>query len=154
MDADSDSVITRFELTRYIDGHGGRRWRARTETLRSQQRASEAGVVQTLPAQVGDVAQGAGEHQQNSRGEAVLSEDDVARLRRQRKYYVPPGRLPAGTPAWFLQRDSDGDGQLTLGEFGATRSVSRLREFQRLDRNRDGLLTAREFVRSSATRTP
>ena len=66
--------------------------------------------------------------------------------RRDQKYYVPTKRLPAGLPDWFFARDKDGDGQLTASEYSATGLSSELAEFERLDANGDGVVTAKECV--------
>lgn len=70
----------------------------------------------------------------------------VPNSRRTMKFYVPPERLPAGLPEWFLSRDSDGDAQLTKNEFAPAGSSVDLRDFERLDLNRDGMLTPQEAV--------
>ena len=147
IDADGDSVITTQELTRMLDQYGGQRWRSRR---RAVARASAA--VSRIAAE--SAATSDAQSSKRETPTAAPTPDDVSRLRRQRKFYVSPGRLPAGVPSWFLERDRDGDGQLTLGEYGATRSVTRLREFQTLDHNRDGVLTAREAVRPPAAKKP
>jgi len=66
-----------------------------------------------------------------------------------RKYFVSPSRLPPGLPDWFLKRDADGDGQLTLAEYSESGSASADKEFASYDRNRDGLITPREVVGGS-----
>jgi hypothetical protein len=66
--------------------------------------------------------------------------------RRDSKFYVAPERLPAGLPDWFLPRDRDGDGQLTISEFSPKSVPSELQQFKRLDHNGDGVLTAAECV--------
>jgi lysophospholipase L1-like esterase len=58
---------------------------------------------------------------------------------------VPTGGALAPLPEWFHRLDTDGDGQIGLYEWQA--SGRPLEEFQRMDRNRDGLLTANEVQR-------
>lgn len=67
--------------------------------------------------------------------------------RRETQFYVRPSRLPEGLPDWFLQRDLDGDAQLTPAEFSPGALGSELSEFERLDANSDGIVTAAECVR-------
>ncbi len=61
-------------------------------------------------------------------------------------------RLPAGLPEWFARRDLNGDGQLTRREYAPDGRPTAQAEFTQLDRNRDNVLTAREYLR--ATRSP
>jgi hypothetical protein len=56
---------------------------------------------------------------------------------------APRGGQPDGIPEWFFQLDADGDGQVGLYEWRA--SGWPVEDFQRLDRNGDGLLTADEI---------
>ena len=70
-------------------------------------------------------------------------------LRRRRKYHVSPKRLPPGLPDWFLQRDADGDGQLTLAEFAPNGTGSQRDQFARLNANGDGFLTPKEYLRAN-----
>ena len=74
--------------------------------------------------------------------------------RRQAKFSVRRKRLPAGLPAWFLARDEDGDGQLTLSEFAPKPTPADLREFRRYDLNGDGLITAEECLRAIKSMKP
>jgi len=54
------------------------------------------------------------------------------------------GKLPPGLPEWFAELDTDGDGQVGLYEWRkAGKSID---EFQAMDRNGDGLLTAEEML--------
>jgi Ca2+-binding EF-hand superfamily protein len=69
----------------------------------------------------------------------------VAR-RRDTKFFVPAGRLPAGLPAWFYAQDKDGDGQITLAEFSNEVTASSLAEFKKLDRDGDGVITTDEAL--------
>jgi len=60
-----------------------------------------------------------------------------------RKYNLPPEQLQ-GLPAWFLMKDVDGDGQVTMLEFSPNVRMNELAQFGALDRNRDNLLTSDE----------
>lgn len=66
--------------------------------------------------------------------------------RRNLKYFAA---LPAGVPQWYVDRDTDGDGQLTLAEYSPKLLRSEIDDFGRLDLNRDGLLTVREYLRAA-----
>jgi len=67
--------------------------------------------------------------------------------RSSRPFFVPAERLPQGLPPWFLAADANGDAQLDLAEF-LTAGQAGAATFEKLDVNRDGLLTAREWVAS------
>lgn len=60
------------------------------------------------------------------------------------------GGLDDGIPAWFYENDIDRDSQITLAEFTPELLPDRVREFETLDLNGDGLLIARELVQSKA----
>ena len=60
-----------------------------------------------------------------------------------RMYHVPLSEL-RGVPNWFILRDKNGDGQLSMLEFDPTLSPRGLAEFGRLDKNGDGFLTPNE----------
>lgn len=66
--------------------------------------------------------------------------------RRNLKYFAA---LPAGVPSWFVERDSDGDGQLSLAEFSPKLLKSEIDEFNRHDVNQDGIVTAKEVLGSA-----
>jgi hypothetical protein len=68
--------------------------------------------------------------------------------RSSQKFTVPRSRLPKGLPSWFIVRDADGDAQLTLAEYATDGSQSALREFTQYDANGDGVVTAKECLRS------
>ncbi len=55
------------------------------------------------------------------------------------------GKLPKEIPAWFIEADTDKDGQVGLYEWKASgKSVS---EFMAMDQNGDGFITAEEVLR-------
>jgi hypothetical protein len=73
--------------------------------------------------------------------------------RRSRKFFIPRERLPAGIASWFIDRDADGDGQITMREFSGKWSSEVAAEFSSYDRNRDGVITAAESVRGGAKKS-
>ncbi len=66
--------------------------------------------------------------------------------RRDLKYTAA---LPAGVPSWFVERDADGDGQLSLAEYSPKLLKSEIDEFNRHDSNQDGIVTAKELLGSA-----
>lgn len=58
--------------------------------------------------------------------------------------FAPSANETAGIPRWFLARDANGDGQLTLREFAPTLSLESTAFFGRLDADSDGLITPDE----------
>ncbi|OHB80967.1 MAG: hypothetical protein A2W31_04720 [Planctomycetes bacterium RBG_16_64_10] len=63
------------------------------------------------------------------------------------RFHVAPSQLPEGLPSWFVQRDADGDGQISMAEFTQQAPREELPEFSRWDANGDGVVTAQECVR-------
>ena len=62
------------------------------------------------------------------------------------RFFVPPARYPQGVPPWFIARDLDGDGQLTLSEFAPHATQADIEEFSRYDTNHDGVITVEEVL--------
>jgi hypothetical protein len=77
---------------------------------------------------------------------ANASAPQANRQTRERRFHVSPSQLPPGLPDWFLQRDADGDGQLTLSEFAPSGAAATAAEFLRYDLNHDGLVTPQEVL--------
>ena len=53
-------------------------------------------------------------------------------------------------PAWFFERDANGDGQIQMTEFAAEWDEDKLGEFEQLDLNQDGIVTGEELLKSAA----
>ena len=142
VDANADNIITTRELIARVLSYGNSRRRSS-----NQDSTGELDKLQATPEAVGTVATRATTIQDSDDDTA----DPNAELNRRRrlKFYVPRARIPTGIPLWFLGRDQDGDAQLTLSEFAPSASRSALAEFERHDLNRDGILTAKEFLRAS-----
>lgn len=62
----------------------------------------------------------------------------------KREYAVSPEQL-AGIPGWFILKDKNGDGQLSLYEFAVPLTTNSIAFFGRLDLNADGLITPEEL---------
>lgn len=74
---------------------------------------------------------------------ALLTDMDESMTR---EYAAPPQTLQ-GAPVWFLARDKNGDGQLTILEFAPNLSQKSLALFGRYDVNKDDIITADEARR-------
>ena len=55
-------------------------------------------------------------------------------------------KLPEGLPGFFTDKDSNGDGQVTMSEFASEWSDDKVNEFFKTDLNRDGTITAQEAL--------
>ena len=135
-DLDRDGVITIDEVARRIAAY------ARRRTLHSMPLAAPtpAEIAAASPTTAsGNVASGSG-------GTASGAP------RPARRYFVPAGRLPGGLPEWFNERDTDGDGQLTLAEFAPDARPDQSLEFETFDANRDGVITSQEGAREQSRR--
>jgi uncharacterized protein (DUF2141 family) len=136
IDLNGDGQITVDEFARYAANYGAGR-RIRLSTRR------DSAAATNLPTQQPGVV--------NPQGMLETAEPVDVDRRRNLKFFAP---LPAGTPAWFVERDADGDGQLTLAEFSPKLRSTDVAQFRAYDINGDGLLTAAELTRSAAkTRT-
>ncbi len=62
----------------------------------------------------------------------------------QREYTVSAAQMK-GVPRWFILRDRDGDGQLSLREYSPSLSTGSIAFFGRLDTNGDGFITPDEI---------
>lgn len=138
-DSNHDGLITVEEYAQYCANYG----------------AGRAIRLSTLP---NEVVTHDGTRDSSTRGDEPRSTDaaapgdlEPAQLaekqdrRRDTKFYAS---LPSGVPQWFIQRDADGDGQLTLSEYSPKLLKSEIDDFNRYDSNRDGVLTAQEFLRA------
>lgn len=70
---------------------------------------------------------------------------------KQREFAAPLEQLK-GMPVWFLSRDTNGDGQLSLREFAPGLSLEATAFFGKLDLDHDGLLTpdeVREYMKNN-----
>jgi hypothetical protein len=152
-DLNHDGTITTEELARYVADYGRRR-RIRLlpqpgdlvdlPPLLNPTTAEAAAGAKTPPKEAPAAGPAAAEEPP-----ATASTPKQPR-RRDTKFYVPPERLPSGLPDWFLARDRDGDGQLTISEYSPKNLPAELQQFQQLDRDGDGVLTAAECTRPAA----
>ena len=55
--------------------------------------------------------------------------------------------MPKGLPDWFLEKDANGDGQITMAEYTDNWTPEKVAEFARYDLNHDGIITAAECLK-------
>ena len=139
-DGNHDGRITVEEFAQYVANYGaGRAIRLST--------AGGDPLVRNAPSdpngRPGDSVSG----EPRSPAETEQAAKESARdPRRDLKYFAS---LPAGIPGWFVERDADGDSQLSLAEYSPKLLKSEIDDFNRYDANGDGILTAQEFLRAT-----
>jgi len=65
------------------------------------------------------------------------------------RFLTPKERLANKLPEWFLEKDVDGDGQVSMAEFTDHWTPDLLAEFNRYDLNHDGIITAAECLKAT-----
>jgi Ca2+-binding EF-hand superfamily protein len=71
--------------------------------------------------------------------------------RKSIRFLSPQERLPPGLPDWFLRKDADGDGQVSMAEYARSDwSDSLAEEFNKYDLNGDGIITPEECLKASS----
>jgi len=148
-DANRDGVITLDEWVRYLATFGqNRQVRPAGSDAESDAVAISGDKTPRGPAnasegpssKAAEVAKKATTPATNTKPKPVAREPSV----RDAKFHIPRSRLPAGLPPWFLQRDANGDGQVSLSEFAPDAAQTALQEFLRYDKNGDGFITPQE----------
>lgn len=67
--------------------------------------------------------------------------------RRSYRFLSANERLAEGLPDWFTDSDANSDGQVAMFEYSSYWTEERAREFNRHDRNDDGVITQQECLR-------
>lgn len=159
VDANGDRVITAEELTQWIAAFGAQRklrlvQPVTAETAEPAVPARPSGQEQ---AKAGDDSPASPPEQAGPSGEAtpLPPPAGVRAPASQARFHVSAKRLPPGLPPWFLQRDTNGDGQITFSEFASKATAEDRREFSRYDLNGDGVVTPQECTKNvKAAKTP
>ncbi|MCL2742300.1 MAG: hypothetical protein FWE67_00445 [Planctomycetaceae bacterium] len=94
------------------------------------------------------------EEDENLVSDATYEEIVAGRLKTASKMYHTPKEKLIGVPAWFILRDKDGDGQVSLLEFAPTLSPAALALFGKLDKDGDGFITPDEVRKPKPTVIP
>ena len=66
------------------------------------------------------------------------------------RFLRPHERLPKGLPEWFVRKDADGDGQISMAEFSTSWTAGKRQEFNAADINRDGFIVPQESLQAQA----
>ena len=145
IDQDGDGMITLDELTRWLSSFGKRKQFGHPFDL--EEIPDQAMPVKPNPLSEPPTSDSV------SDTETTVTNSEAGEKKRDQKFYISPKRLPAGLPEWFVEHDQDGDGQLTFSEYSPTGGAAELAEFERLDTNGDGLVTAKEYMQKGAERS-
>ena len=113
--------------------------------------ADRFGLDFSRPVRVDDVRRRLSSRNGRGSGNDGDAEADAAAYRvegadrlNRKSYRVRGPELSGRLPSWWEQRDRNGDGQITLGEYMTFPSDRTVQEFRRHDSNRDGIITASE----------
>jgi hypothetical protein len=140
-DVNGDGILTLAEIA------GRVAYYSRNRAVRIIPPASNPLVAENRD---GSVATGQpGAEADGSSGSSATNAGAPAERRRDLRFFVPKQRLPKGLPSWFVARDTNGDGQLTLAEFSSSPTSADLQRFGTFDANGDGVITAAECTRST-----
>ncbi|MBN1908177.1 MAG: hypothetical protein JW818_00425 [Pirellulales bacterium] len=60
------------------------------------------------------------------------------------RFLTATERLPAELPSWFIQKDANGDGQVSMAEYATYWTRDKATEFSSYDLNNDGIITPQE----------
>lgn len=66
------------------------------------------------------------------------------------RFLHPHERLPKGLPEWFVRKDANGDGQISMAEFSTSWTAGKRHEFNEADINRDGFIVPGESLQAQA----
>ena len=68
------------------------------------------------------------------------------------RFLSPHERLPKGLPEWFVRKDANGDGQVSMSEFSSSWTSGKRQEFNTSDKNRDGFIVPGECLPTKTSR--
>jgi len=135
MDSNRDGFLTVREFERYVFDFGKNRSIRLVDP--DDEDFLEKETNQTIP----------DPNQQNPKSaENDNSNQSTGTKRRtDTKFHVNASRLPSNLPEWFVSKDKNGDGQISLSEYSPRGTRAELQAFQKLDTNKDGVITSREI---------
>jgi len=133
-DANGDGTITLDELGAKLGRYSGR-------GSSSSSSSSPSSPVRSPPS--GASSEGGG---------ATSSAGTDPSARKSYRFLSPQERLPQGLPDWFVRKDANGDGQVSMAEYSQTWSNSLAEEFAKYDRNGDGVVTPEEAIKAQGSK--
>ena len=80
-------------------------------------------------------------------------DEDKETRRASYRFLMAHERLPGGLPDWFVDRDTDLDGQVSMAEYARDWSDSVASEYLKYDANNDGIITPKECLSPSGGHT-
>lgn len=78
-------------------------------------------------------------------------DSDDEKRRASYRFLMAHERLPQGLPNWFIDRDTDLDGQVSMSEYAEEWTDSVAEEYLKYDANNDGVITPRECLSPSGS---
>lgn len=87
-----------------------------------------------------------GQEESRTPAEERSRESASSQQRASYRFLAPHERLPEGLPDWFIERDLNMDGQVTMAEFADEWTDEKVEMFLRHDRNNDGIITVEEAL--------
>lgn len=143
-DRNNDGVITQEELV------------ARLLDFSEQSSASSGGLGSSSPnsgASGSSYRPSGGGPPSGSSSSSSRSTTSTRSPERSRvRFLTPLERLPKGLPDWFVQKDADGDGQISMAEFATEWTDTKAAEFEKYDLNHDGIITPEECLQAEKSK--
>lgn len=135
-DLDRDGVLTLDELTEHVGNFG-------KDSSSSSSSTSSSESSRSWGSRSSDSKSGSSSWGSRSRSESSSRESTD---RKHNRLLTPTERLPKGLPTWFARNDADADGQVTMAEYSTSWNETTVIEFNRFDKNSDGVITPEECL--------
>jgi len=142
-DTNGDGIITLDELTAKLGNFSQTRQPASSNSSSGSSPGSSSG---SPPRSSSGNSPGSSSA---SSGSAASSASNNS-AKKSYRFLSPHERLPKGLPDWFLRKDADSDGQVTMAEYAPGGwSESMAEEFAKYDLNNDGVVTPEECLKAA-----
>lgn len=150
-DTNHDGVITLDELTTWLVAYTQNRSnRGSSSTAASNSPAT--GTTTSSATSVSTTTSSSTSYGTRSNVTPSTTAGSVAKNKTYR-FLLPGERLPNGLPSWFIEKDVNHDGQVTMAEYSSNWTDEVAAEFARYDLNNDGVITAEECLRVERAKT-